>query len=254
MSAMAAPRILGIILARGGSKGVPRKNLRPVLGHPLIAYTICEARRVRYLSRLIVSSDDDEIRQAAEAYGAEAPFRRPAELANDRATSTAALIHAVRWAEDAENRRYDYVVELMTTCPLKTSDDIAAVIDKLVSTGADSVIGVARLDDHHPARVKRIVEDRLVDFCVPEPIDARRQDLSPPAYIRNGSIYAMRRDVLIEQGYRYGTADSRPYVMPAERSVNVDTEVDFLAAEALLARAPRPYVQPLERVRSEAAR
>jgi CMP-N-acetylneuraminic acid synthetase len=234
-----------VTLARGGSKHVPRKNIRHLLGHPLIAYTICEALRSERLHRLIVSSDSDEIRRIAEEYGAEAPFQRPAELSSDTATSKAALAHAVLWAEEDEGRRYDYVVELMVTCPLKTADDINGALDKLIATGADSVIGVSRLEDHHPARIKKIEDDRLVPFCVEEPLEMRRQDLTPPAYIRNGSIYAMRRDVLIEQGYRYGSADSRPYIMPPERSVNVDSELDLAVAEVLLKRAPRDYVRPV---------
>jgi CMP-N,N'-diacetyllegionaminic acid synthase len=91
-----------------------------------------------------------------------------------------------------------------------------------------------RLDDHHPARIKKIVEDRIVDFCVPEKLESRRQDLMPFAYIRSGSIYALRRDHLMLQGQRYGSAESRPYVLPPERAVNIDSEIDFLIAEQLL--------------------
>jgi CMP-N-acetylneuraminic acid synthetase len=239
------PRILGVTLARGGSKNVPRKNIRPVLGQPLIAYTICEALRCQRLTRYLVSSDDDEIRAVARAYGAEAPFRRPADLADDTATSEATLAHAVLWAEQDEGRRYDYVVELMVTGPLKTVEDIDAVLDKLLATGADSVIAVHPVEAHHPARMKKIVDDRLVDFCVPEPIGNRRQDLRPLAYVRSSSIYAMKRDVLVVQGRRYGTADSRPYILPPERTVGVDTELDMLVVEALLQQSARDYVRPV---------
>jgi len=238
-----APRILGIILARGGSKGVPRKNIRPVLGQPLIAYTICEGLRSSRITRLIVSSDDDEVRAIAQRYGAEAPFRRPADLATDTATSTAALQHAVAWAEEDEGQLYDFIVELMVTNPLKTAQDIDAVIEKLIATKAESVIAVARLDDHHPARAKKIENDRIVDFCVPE-TSSRRQDLEPPAYVRNGAIYAMRRDVLMELGLRFGSPDSRPYIMPPERSVNVDSETDLIVAEHYLKQRDLSHVRP----------
>lgn len=238
------PAVLGITLARGGSKSIPRKNVRPILGVPLIAYTITEARRSRRLTRYIVSTDDAEIRDVAVQYGAEVPFLRPSELAADMTSSVAALQHAVAWVEAAESRRYEYVVELMCTNPMKTAGDIDAVIDKLIATAADSVIGVTRLGDHHPARIKKIVDDRLVDFCVPEVPESRRQDLRPEAYIRNGSIYALRRDVLMVQGRRYGTPDSRPYIMPADRSVNVDTPMDFTIAEMLLREHPRSHVLP----------
>ena len=96
------------------------------------------------------------------------------------------------------------------------------------------MIAVHRLDDHHPARIKKIVDDRIIDFCVPERLESRRQDLTPYAYIRSGSIYALRRDHLMIQGQRYGSVESRPYILPPERTVNIDSELDFLIAEQLL--------------------
>ena len=170
-------------------------------------------------------------------------FSAPPELARDTSSSVSALQHAVAWAEENEGVRYDYIVELMCTNPMKTAADIDGVIEKLIATGADSVIGVVQLDDHHPARIKQIVDDRLVDFCVPEVPESRRQDLKPAAYIRSGAIYALKRDVLMAQGRRYGTAESRPYIMTADQSVNIDSEIDFMIAEVLLTRAPRPYVR-----------
>lgn len=228
------PRILGVILARGGSKGIPKKNIRLLNGIPLIAYTIKEGLKSKYISRLIVSSDDDEIRKVAKDYGAEAPFRRPPELATDTAQSLPCLQHAVKWAEDNEGQKYDYIIELMCTNPFKTVEDVDAVLEKLIQTGADSVIGVAKVEGHHPARIKKIINDRLVDFCVPEPNEARRQDLKPPAYIRNGSIYAMKRDILMIEGKRYGTENSRPYIFPPERSIDLHSKQDWIAAEYLL--------------------
>ena len=237
-------RVLGVILARGGSKGVPRKNIRVVNGHPLLAYTIAEALRCPLIDRLIVSSDDAEIRRVAVEYGAEAPFVRPPELSTDTARSVDCDAHALEWAERDEGRRYEYMVDLPCTNPMRNADDITGALRKLMDTGADSVIGVSRLDDHHPIRIKKIVDDRIRDFCLPEIPETRRQDLKPDAYIRNGSIYAARRD-LIMQGIRYGTDESRPYILPPERSVNVDSEIDILLAEILLQRYPRDYVRPL---------
>lgn len=235
-------RILAVTLARGGSKGVPRKNIRPINGVPLIAYTVAEALRSRHITRYVVSTDAEDIREVAIQYGAEAPFLRPADLAGDKVLSLPALQHAVAWCEADEGKPYDYVIELMATNPLKTVDDIDAVLDKLMDTGAESVIGMSLLEDHHPCRVKKIVDDRIVDFCVPEQ-HLPRQDLRPRAYIRNGSIYAMRRDVLMQQGIRFGSPDSRPYVMPDERTVNIDTPRDFMLAELILGADPRPYIE-----------
>jgi CMP-N,N'-diacetyllegionaminic acid synthase len=236
-------KILGLTLARGGSKSVPRKNIRPINGIPLIAYTIGEALRSRFLTRFIVSTDDAEIQEVAIRYGAEAPFLRPAEFSTDAASSVSAMQHAVAWAEKQEGVRYDYVIEMMCTNPMKTVEDIDACIEKLVNSGADSVIAVHRLEDHHPIRIKKIVDDHIVDFCLPETPETRRQDLKPNAYIRSGSIYALKRDHLMVDGRRYGSVESRPYILPEERAVNVDTELDFLIAEHLLTRAPRNYIR-----------
>ena len=227
-------KILGITLARGGSKSIPKKNIRPISGRPLIAYTIREALKSRYISRYIVSTDDKHIQDIAIQYGADTPFLRPAEFATDDASSLVALKHAVSFVEDQEKCRYDYVVELMCTNPLKRACDIDLCIEKLIRTGADSVIAVHKLEDHHPIRIKKIVDDRLVDFCLEEVPEARRQDLKPEAFIRSGSIYSVRRDELMIHDRRYGSENSRPYILPPHRAINIDTEIDFLVAERLL--------------------
>jgi CMP-N-acetylneuraminic acid synthetase len=231
------PRILGITLARGGSKSVPHKNIRPILGVPLIAYTIRAALASQYLTRYIISTDDPEIRDTAIRYGADAPFLRPAEFSTDTASSVSALQHAVSWVEKEENSKYDYIIEMMCTNPLKTTGDIDSCIQKLVETGADSVIAVHKLDDHHPIRIKKIVDDLIVDFCLPEVPEMRRQDLKPDAYIRSGSIYALSRKHLMEENRLFGSKHSRPYILPPERAINVDTEIDFLIAEKILEKA-----------------
>lgn len=239
---MTETRILGVILARGGSKGVPRKNLKKFAGVPLIAYTIIEAQRSKLIDRLIVSSEDEEIREVAELYGAEAPFKRPMEFAADNVSSHPAFEHAVEWAEEQEGLKYDFMVDLLCTNPMRTADDIDGALTKLIETGAESVIGVSRLEDHHPIRIKKIENDRIRDFCLPETPGTNRQDLKPDAFIRNGSIYACRRDCIRR---RMQTDDSRPYIMPPERSVNIDTPIDAELAELLLRDNPRPYIQNL---------
>jgi len=238
-------KILGLTLARGGSKSVPRKNIRPINGVPLIGYTIGEALLSRYITRFIVSTDDEEIRRVALEYGADVPFLRPPEYSTDSASSVGAMQHAVAWVEQQEGEKYDYVVELMCTNPMKNVADIDACIEKLISTAADSVIAVHRLEDHHPIRIKKIVNDRIVDFCLPEKPESRRQDLLPEAYIRSGSIYALRRDYLMIEGRRYGSVESRPYVLPPERAVNIDTETDFHIAGHLLESSPRSYIKSI---------
>tara|TARA_Y100000590_G_scaffold211779_2_gene239984 strand:- start:6216 stop:6938 length:723 start_codon:yes stop_codon:yes gene_type:complete len=226
-------KILAITLARGGSKGVPKKNIAELVDQPLIYYTINQAKLSKYISRYIVSTDDEEIAKVAKKLDAEVPFLRPKGLASDNATSLDALQHSVKWCEDDENIKYDYVIELMCTNPMKTVEDIDGAIEKLIETKADSVIGVSKLDDNHPARAKKIVNDRIVDFCVPE-LSSRRQDLKPEAFIRNGSIYAIKRDVLMVDKIRFGSNNSRPYLMSEEKSVNIDNKIDLIVAEALM--------------------
>jgi len=238
-------RVLGVILARGGSKAIPRKNIKDINGHPLIAYTIYEALKSKYLDRLVVSSDDDEIRSISEAYGAEAPFSRPKDLSGDKAKPVECNLHATKWIEDDEGKKYDYVVELLVTNPFKTSVDIDNVIEKQVYTDADSVIAVMPLEDHHPIRIKKIVDGKIRDFILPEVPESRRQDLKPKAYIRNGSIYSMRRDML-EKGIRYGTDNSLAYIMPRERTVNIDEPMDFIIADYLMKKENRIITKVLK--------
>jgi CMP-N-acetylneuraminic acid synthetase len=146
-----------------------------------------------------------------------------------------ALLYAVDEAEENQNEKYDIVADLRCTNPLKTYQDIDGAIDKLIRTNADAVIGVCRVDDHHPARLKRIFRDRLVDIW-PEPESGLRQELCPEVYVRNGSIYVIQRDAL-EKGVHIKLSDDvRPWIMPVECSINIDTEVDFALAEVLLER------------------
>ena len=225
--------ILGVTLARGGSKGIPKKNLALIKNKPLIKYTLDEAKKCKMLSRYIVSTDDNDVKDFCLNEGVEVPFLRPSHLATDKATSVDALIHAVNFCEEQEKIKYDFVIELMATNPLKNEEDINNCILKLIATKADSVIGVTKLDDHHPARIKKIVNDKIEDFCVPE-LSSRRQELKPEAYIRNGSIYALNRDALVNKKHRFGGENSRPFIMPIERSINIDAPIDLLICESYL--------------------
>tara|TARA_A100001011_G_C14305763_1_gene843040 strand:+ start:1755 stop:2534 length:780 start_codon:yes stop_codon:yes gene_type:complete len=237
-------KILAIILARGGSKAIPKKNLALINGHPLISYTISEAIKSKYISKIVVSSDDIEIRKIAIQYGADASYERPKELSKDDSKPVECNLHATRFIEKKLNLKYDYVVELLCTNPFKTTYDIDLALKKQLDTDADSVIGVMRLDDHHPIRIKKIDDGKIRDFCLPEIPESRRQDLKPDAYIRNGSIYSMRRDML-EKKIRYGTEMSLAYIMPRERTVNIDEPMDLEFADFLMKKNPRKYVKPL---------
>tara|TARA_B100000575_G_C23026972_1_gene591362 strand:- start:323 stop:1018 length:696 start_codon:yes stop_codon:yes gene_type:complete len=225
--------VLAITLARGGSKGIPKKNLVKLAGKPLIQYTIDLVNKCELIDRYIVSTDDIEIRDYCLSQGVDVPFLRPSYLASDQATSADALIHAVKFCEQQEKLRYDYVIELMATNPFKNKNDVESCINKLKETNADSVIGVTRVEEHHPARLKKIESDKIFDFCVPE-LSSRRQDLRPYAYIRNGSIYALNRNKLIDNKHRFGGSNSRPHIMPSERGINIDGPIDLALCELLI--------------------
>lgn len=227
-------KVLAVIPARGGSKGVPRKNIRSVCGRPLITYTIEHARAAQHLFyRIIVSTDDEEIATVARAYGAEVPFLRPANLARDESPMIPMLQHAVDFIEKQDGVRMDWICLLQPTEPFRTVSDIEQCLRLGFAGGCDSVISVVRVFATHPILMKRIEDDVLLPFCVEEREGTRRQDYQPAAYMRNGSIYLSRRDVLMEQGSIWGQT-IRPYVMPLERSVSIDTELDLKLAELMM--------------------
>ena len=226
-------KVLAITLARGGSKSIKKKNIINVNEQSLICYTIKEVLNSEFIDDYIVSTEDEQIASLVRQYGVGIPFLRPVELAQDTTTSVSALLHAVQKMEKLKNTKYDYIVEIMCTNPLKTVVDIDACIEKLNNTGADSVVSVMQLFDHHPLRIKKIEDDEIKDFCLAEVEESRRQDLKPDAFIRNGSIYALKRDTLMLFKSRRGKT-SRPYIMPAEKSVNIDEPVDIFYAEHYL--------------------
>jgi len=205
-----------------------------VAGRPLIAYTIKAAKDSKLLRHFVVSTDDVEIASIAEKLGSPVLIR-PSQLAADDTPMVPVVDHALRVLEP-DMGRFDYVVVLQPTSPLRTGSDIDAALTLLIESGADSVVSVYEVGDHHPARMYRIVEGRLVPYAS-EPPDRLRQGL-PPVYHRNGAIYACRRALIEEQGTLIGP-DTRPYIMPRERSINIDDELDLAFADFLLLQPNR---------------
>jgi CMP-N,N'-diacetyllegionaminic acid synthase len=232
-----ADRVLGVIPARGGSKGVPGKNLRIVAGRPLIAHTIQAALAVRSLLHdVVVSTDDDAIADAAAASGLPVPFRRPASLSGDTVAMVPVLQHAVQFVEERDGVGLDWILLLQPTAPTRRPEDITEAIRLARQGRSDSVISVVQVFAVHPVLMKRIENDELVPFAMEEREGTRRQDYQPPAYMRNGAIYLTRRDVLMQESSIWGRR-IRPYVMPAERSVSIDDEIDLIVADRMLGRA-----------------
>lgn len=228
--------ILGLIPARGGSKGVPGKNIRPLGGRPLIAWTIDAARHVGAIDRLIVSTDCEEIAAIARAEGAEVPFLRPADLASDTAGSLGVALHALD-AMATEGFIPDALMLLQPTTPLRRAQDIADCVSLFERRAdIDAVVSLTPVPVHHNAHWQfELSEDQRLSAADGSPLSRvipRRQDL-PATYIRNGAIYLTQCDSLrINQSF-FGSRCAG-HVMPAERSINIDTEADFAAAEAAL--------------------
>ena len=235
-------KILGIITARGGSKGIPGKNLKPLGGRPLLAYTVDAARECGALDRVILSTEDPVIADAARALGCEVPFMRPAELSRDETPHLPVIQHAAEWMREHAGYQPDAVMILQPTSPLRSADDITAAARLLESTGADSVVSVSEVSAHaHPMRMLRVdARGEAVLFASGEPVRRRinrRQDL-PQAWVMNGAIYACRTGVLFDaEPSLYGDRVAA-YAMPAERSVSIDDFEDWAAAERTLARRP----------------
>ena len=222
--------ILGVTLARGGSKSIKNKNLTKIKGKPLIYYTLKEAKKSKHLTNYIVSTDSAKIKNVVKKYKVEVPFIRPKKFSKDNSSSASALKHALIQCEKFYNKKFDYVIELMVTNPLKTVVDINNVVKILIKNKSDSVIAVNQLQDHHPARIKKIVNGKLYDFSIKEKLESRRQDLKPKAYVRSGSIYAMSRRFVM-QGKRYFSGKSLAYILPPERTINIDDKNDLLMAK-----------------------
>lgn len=228
---------LGIITARGGSKSILRKNIKILASEPLIAYTIRAAQGSRYLDYFLVSTDSKEIAAISKKYGAPVPFLRPAKLATDTARAIPVLTHALGWLKDNKNESYDYVMILQPTSPFRTSKDIDECIKKIVDTNADSVMSMVQLTDFSLPKLKKIEADLITSFVSKEgPQSAFRHELSP-VFRRNCAVYLTKTSVIRKRDL-FGRI-SRPYLMPPERSIDINTSFDFTVADLLMKAVKR---------------
>jgi CMP-N,N'-diacetyllegionaminic acid synthase len=230
-------RVLGVVVARGGSKGLPGKNLRSLGGKPLVVHTIEAALACAALTRIVLSTEDAEILAAGRGAGCPAPFVRPAELAGDRSSTVDVALHAVDWLARHEGFATDVVVMLPATAPLRRAEHIRGAIEVLEQDDdAEAVVAVTEPD--YPPYWMLAAEHGRLRWLFPEGAKVdHRQDL-PRAYRPNGSIYAIRAPVLRSQRTFYPRATA-PYAMPREASINIDSELDFRLAELMLRRPER---------------
>jgi CMP-N,N'-diacetyllegionaminic acid synthase len=219
-------KTFALIPARGGSKGISRKNIKLIAGKPLIVWTIEAALRSSMLSAVVVSTDDPEIADVARRAGAQVPFMRPAELAQDQSPGFDPVLHALD-----QLPQFDSVLLLQPTSPLRNTDDIDACLQMALAHNAPSVVSVSEADTH-PYWTYRVTEGHALKlFVEAEPI-ARRQDL-PPAFALNGALYFAEVNWLRSSRSMVG-AETLAYVMARERSVDLDTPLDWKFAELLL--------------------
>ena len=219
-----AGRILGLITARGGSKGVPGKNIKFLAGKPLIVWTIEAALASGRIDRLILSTDSDEIAAVAKAAGCEVPFMRPPTLATDTATSNDVIRHALETIDSNDDR----VVLLQPTSPLREPQDINGCLDTQAASGGPFGVSVC-VADPPPEYIFRVDADHRLSPVTGGPKTSRRQDLKI-SYALNGAVYVFERAWFLAAGGLQIT-DAVPYVMPAERSIDIDTEMDFIFAK-----------------------
>lgn len=225
--------VLAIIPARGGSKGLPGKNIRPMCGKPLIGWSIFQGLESQYIDEVLVTTDSQEILDIAKQFGANAPFIRPKPLADDDATSIDVLLHAVDYLTKA-GRVYDYLVLLEPTSPLRDVSDIDGAIELLINNElAESVVGVTKVEGAHPSFLFTIQNELLRPMLGMEPNGLRRQDLKDDYYYLEGSIYVSSVTALIERRGFYH-ADAFPWVVDRYKAIEIDELCDFIAAEALM--------------------
>jgi CMP-N,N'-diacetyllegionaminic acid synthase len=229
--------MLAIIPARGGSKGLPGKNLKLLHGKPLIAYTIAAALEAKHIDRVVVSTDSEEIAGVASAYGAECPFLRPAHLSSDQARGIDVYRHMITALEEAAVNKKEFripaFVALQPTSPLRTAEDIDNAVQLFIDKDADTVISYCR--EYHPIRWHKYLRaDGRFEEIFGNIFEAQQQNRQEerPSYYPNGAIYILKRDMLDRENYY--TEQSFAYLMDRDRSVDIDSQDDFSYAEYLI--------------------
>ncbi|MGN7762046.1 acylneuraminate cytidylyltransferase family protein [Paenibacillus sp. 22594] len=222
-------KVLAIIPARGGSKGIPRKNIKQLAGKPLIAWTIEEANKSRYIDRLILSSEDPEIIEIAGAYGCEAPFVRPKELSEDTTPGIAPVMHAINQLPD-----FDYVVLLQPTSPLRLIDDIDGCIENMVNVGAPACVSVTKTDKS-PYWMYTLQSNKILKPLIEQHETITRRQELPDIYALNGAVYVAEINWLLKRG-SFLEDETVAFVMPRNRSNDIDTADDFFFCEFSLGR------------------
>lgn len=228
-------KVLGLIPARGGSKGVPGKNIRELARRPLIAHTIDCALASGVVDRLICSTDSLEISRVAERYGAEVPFMRPAEYSTDGASGMEVIMHAMEWVDTSDTEKYDCLLFLQPTTPLRRPEDIIGCLKLMKSRDAAVVLSVCEAN-HPPLWMNTLPEDLCMqNFLRSEAKGIISRQQLPVYYRLNGAVYLCNWEYLDKSGDGLYSDRTYAYIMPKERSVDIDSIFDFQLAEFLIA-------------------
>jgi len=226
-------KILAIIPARGGSKGIPGKNIKIIAGKPLLAWTIETALQSKSIQRVIVSTDNDTIGKIAKEYGAEVPFMRPKKYAQDSTSDMPVYLHTLNWLAENENYIPEIIVWLRPTSPLRTAEDIENAIKIMCNENPDWVRSVCKVE-HHPYWMYEIIDNKLKPVTKGINIsDYLQRQLLPDVYRLNGAIDIVKATTIISDKLMY-SGEMTPYIMPYDRSIDIDTILDFKLAEQLL--------------------
>lgn len=224
-------KVLSIIPARGGSKGVKDKNIRTLAGKPLIAYAIECAKDSKLVNEIVVSTESETIIEVVKPYNVKI-INRPPDLAQDHSPIPPVMIHALQELEK-QGQYYDLIILLQVTSPIRTGKDIDNVISMFIDdTNLEGVISVVELNDIHPARMYNIDSEKWMKVLIENGEDLRRQDLTP-VFFRNGCIYAIRKGILIDKK-TVMPKNKKAYIMPSSHLLNIDSERDVLIGEVMI--------------------
>ncbi|KEI06370.1 acylneuraminate cytidylyltransferase family protein [Clostridium botulinum] len=223
-------KILAIIPARGGSKGIHHKNIMKICNKPLIVYSIEAANESKYIDYTLVSTDDEAIKNVSLEYGAEVPFLRPKEISDDKAKSIDVVLHAIDYLKKY-NKEFDYAVLLQPTSPLRTIEDIDKGIENIINSNNDSLISICECDEN-PVLMRTIENNKLNTIFEFKGDNLRRQEL-PKFYIFNGALYINKVDMLVNEK-AFVNEDTMPFIMDRYKSIDIDNMLDAKIVELIL--------------------
>jgi CMP-N-acetylneuraminic acid synthetase len=230
------PKILCLIPARGGSKFIPRKNIKTLVDRPLIAYTIKQAKEIGLIGRVVVSTDDEEIADVAREWGAEVPFLRPKDLAQDFTPDLPVFEDALRWLKEKEGYQPEFIVHLRCTVPLRKTSDIKIGVNKMVEFKPDAVISVSLVREF-PQKMWRIIEGRAIKL-LPSELQIKGGPESPrqllePIYRQNGVVDVIKYETIMVKKSMFGDY-TLPLITDQEDAIDIDTPMDFILVESII--------------------